>query len=133
VADVVAEIATASQEQASGIEQVNKAVMQMDEGTQQNAALVEQAAAASESIVTQATQLAALVARYDVADTAGGPARTAAAAPRTRTTVKPKASPAAERRSAKRPWTQSTKTPGSAAPAALKKSATGGGDDWQEF
>jgi methyl-accepting chemotaxis protein len=135
VADVVAEIATASQEQASGIEQVNKAVMQMDEGTQQNAALVEQAAAASESIVTQATQLAALVARYDVAGAAGAaggvPARSAAAAPRT--TVKPKASPAAERRSAKRPWTQSTKTPGSAAPAALKKAATGGGDDWQEF
>jgi methyl-accepting chemotaxis protein len=67
VADVIAEIAAASQEQAIGIEQVNNAVTQMDAATQQNAALVEQAAAASESIVGQATQLAALVARYDVA------------------------------------------------------------------
>ena len=50
VADIVAEISAASQEQSSGIEQVNKAITQMDEVTQQNAALVEQAAAAAESL-----------------------------------------------------------------------------------
>ncbi len=61
---VVAEIAGSSQEQATGIDHVNKAVVQMDEMTQQNAALVEQAAAASESIVEKAKQLADLVAHY---------------------------------------------------------------------
>ena len=58
ISDIVAEIAAASQEQATGIEQVNKAVMQMDEMTQQNAALVEEAAAASKSMEEQAVQLA---------------------------------------------------------------------------
>ncbi len=54
VTDIVAEIAAASHEQASGIDQVNKAVLQMDEMTQQNAALVEQAAAASRAMEEQA-------------------------------------------------------------------------------
>jgi methyl-accepting chemotaxis protein-1 (serine sensor receptor) len=54
VSDIVAEISAASEEQATGIEQVNKAVTQMDESTQQNAALVEEAAAASKSIESQA-------------------------------------------------------------------------------
>jgi len=57
----VAEIAAASQEQSAGIEQVNKAVMQMDEMTQQNAALVEEAAAASESVDEQAQTLRQLM------------------------------------------------------------------------
>ncbi|MGE0473035.1 MAG: hypothetical protein AB7P17_05330, partial [Nitrospirales bacterium] len=47
----------ASQEQAAGIDQVNKAVMQMDQGTQQNAALVEQATSASQSMAQQAQDL----------------------------------------------------------------------------
>jgi methyl-accepting chemotaxis protein len=46
VADIIGEIAAASIEQATGIDQVNEAVTSMDESTQQNAALVEQAAAA---------------------------------------------------------------------------------------
>lgn len=57
VSDIIAEIASASQEQSTGIEQVNKAVTQMDEVTQQNAALVEEAAAASESMDEQARAL----------------------------------------------------------------------------
>ena len=61
---IVAEIASASREQSIGIEQVNRAVMQMDETTQQNAALVEQAAASSESIVDQVHALNAMVSRY---------------------------------------------------------------------
>ncbi len=64
--DIVARIAEASREQAQGIEQVNLAVTQMDEMTQQNAALVEQAAAASQSIVEQVQALNAMVARYHV-------------------------------------------------------------------
>ena len=57
VSDIVAEIASASQEQSAGIEEVNKAITQMDEVTQQNAALVEEAAAASESMDEQSREL----------------------------------------------------------------------------
>ena len=61
VTDIVGEIATASQEQSIGIEQVNQAITQMDEVTQQNAALVEQAAAAAASLQEQAASLAQVV------------------------------------------------------------------------
>ncbi len=57
VTDIVAEIAAASQEQSVGIDQVNNAVMQMDEMTQQNAALVEQASAAARAMHEQAGEL----------------------------------------------------------------------------
>jgi methyl-accepting chemotaxis protein len=66
VADVVAEIAAASQEQSSGIAQVNKAVLQMDEMTQQNAALVEEAAGASESIRARAQGLLETVSYFQI-------------------------------------------------------------------
>ena len=66
VSDIVAEIAAASQEQSTGIEHVNKAVMQMDEMTQQNAALVEEAAAASEAVDAQAQSLRQLMAFFKV-------------------------------------------------------------------
>ena len=68
VTDIVAEIAAASREQSTGIEQVNKAVMQMDQTTQQNAALVEEASAASQAIVGQAQALNGMIARYKVDD-----------------------------------------------------------------
>ncbi|MDR3446527.1 MULTISPECIES: methyl-accepting chemotaxis protein [unclassified Dyella] len=58
VTDIVAEIAAASQEQSAGIDQVNHAVLQMDEMTQQNAALVEEAAAAARAMQEQAGELA---------------------------------------------------------------------------
>jgi methyl-accepting chemotaxis protein len=61
VTDIVAEIRLASDEQASGIEQVNNAVAQMDQSTQQNAALVEQSAASSRAMVEQATALSSQV------------------------------------------------------------------------
>jgi methyl-accepting chemotaxis protein len=57
VTDIVGEISAASQEQSTGIEEVNRAITQMDEATQQNAALVEQAAAASQSLQDQAGSL----------------------------------------------------------------------------
>jgi methyl-accepting chemotaxis protein len=66
VADIIAEIAAASREQAAGIDQVNKAVTQIDEVTQQNAALVEEATSASQAIVDQARTLDDLVGRYRV-------------------------------------------------------------------
>jgi methyl-accepting chemotaxis protein-1 (serine sensor receptor) len=61
VTDIMAEIAAASEEQSSGIEQVNKAVTQMDGVTQQNAALVEQAAAAAVSLEEQARRMSDVV------------------------------------------------------------------------
>ncbi len=61
VTDIMGEIAAASQEQSAGIEQVNRAVGQMDEVTQHNATLVEEAAAASESLREQANALAQVV------------------------------------------------------------------------
>ena len=61
VADIIGGTATASQEQSAGIEQVNQAITQMDDVTQQNAALVEEAAAAAESLQDQAAKLAEAV------------------------------------------------------------------------
>jgi len=66
VSDIVAEISAASQEQSSGIHQVNKAISQMDETTQQNAALVEEAAASSESMREQADELKRQVAFFQL-------------------------------------------------------------------
>ena len=67
VSDIVAEISAASQEQYSGIEQVNKAVIHMDEITQQNAAVVEESASASASLEEQAENLQALILFFELA------------------------------------------------------------------
>ncbi|BEV08139.1 methyl-accepting chemotaxis protein [Methylophilus sp. DW102] len=66
VADIISEISAASIEQTTGIDQVNEAVTSMDETTQQNAALVEQAAAAAESLVDQANHLAQAISHFKV-------------------------------------------------------------------
>lgn len=65
VGDIISEIAAAGEEQTAGIEQVNKAVTQMDEMTQQNAALVEEAAAASESLDEQGKSLQQMMAFFN--------------------------------------------------------------------
>jgi methyl-accepting chemotaxis protein len=57
VTDIMAEISAASDEQSTGIEEVNQAIIQMDDVTQQNAALVEEAAATAESMQDQANSL----------------------------------------------------------------------------
>ncbi|MDT1857234.1 hypothetical protein FPK33_20425, partial [Acinetobacter baumannii] len=64
VTAIMSGIAMASQEQSAGIEQVNQAIAQMDQVTQQNAALVEEAAAASTSMREQAQLLAQLVSTF---------------------------------------------------------------------
>lgn len=68
VGDIISEIAAAGAEQTQGIEQVTKAVGQMDEMTQQNAALVEQAAAASESLDDQGKNLQRLMSFFEAGD-----------------------------------------------------------------
>jgi methyl-accepting chemotaxis protein len=132
VSDIVAEIAAASREQSSGIEQVNKAVMQMDEMTQQNAALVEQATAASQSMADQARDLTKMMERFQIGD-AGSTGRA----------TRPEAAPAAkpERRSANRPFSGKPRVAAkpaalepTEAPAARRKAVANGGDgDWREF
>jgi len=66
VSDIIGEIASASDEQGRGIEQVNQAVSQMDNVTQQNAALVEQAAAAAQSLESQACKMNDMVSVFTV-------------------------------------------------------------------
>ncbi|ARP81447.1 methyl-accepting chemotaxis protein [Bordetella genomosp. 8] len=66
VTDIMGEISAASEEQSSGIDQVNRAVSQMDEVTQQNAALVEEAAAAAGSLQEQAQRLAEAVSVFRI-------------------------------------------------------------------
>jgi anti-anti-sigma regulatory factor len=92
---MIAEIAAASQEQSSGIEQVNRAISQMDQATQQNAALVEEAAAASESMEEQANHLTEIMEFFKLQETAATstPERIAHAPPT-----------AVERRATERPW-----------------------------
>jgi methyl-accepting chemotaxis protein len=80
VTDIMAEISSASREQTEGIEQVNGAIGQMDESTQQNAALVEEAAAAAGSLQDQASRLAEAVGVFKVAGTTAPGTRTALAA-----------------------------------------------------
>ena len=68
VTDIMAEISAASQEQSAGIEQVNLTITQMDEATQQNAALVEEATAAARSMEEQAIALRSAVDRFVLAE-----------------------------------------------------------------
>jgi len=74
VTGIMAEISAASREQSSGIDQVNQAISQMDQVTQQNAALVEEASAASQAMQDQAAKLAELVGTFKLA-TGGAPVR----------------------------------------------------------
>jgi len=127
VTDVMAEIAASSLEQASGIEQVNKAVTSMDGVTQQNAALVEEASAAAHTLTEQAANLTELIAKYRLDDQA------AAAQPPAARPVAPRsvAAQATERRAANRPF-RGKREP-KPQPDPLPKLAMGGDDTWQEF
>jgi len=85
VTDIMGEISMATREQSSGIDQINVAVTQMDQVTQQNAALVEEAAAAAASLQEQAAQLAGVVSTFKL-DQQAAPQRAQAPA---RTAVRP--------------------------------------------
>ena len=73
VTDIIAEISAASQEQATGVDQVNRAIIKMDAMTQQNAALVEEATSASQSLKEQARELNRRVASFQT--TGNGPVK----------------------------------------------------------
>jgi methyl-accepting chemotaxis protein len=140
VSDIVAEIAAASREQSSGIEQVNKAVMQMDEMTQQNAALVEQATAASQSMADQARDLTVMMDKYQIGDFGIGMSMSRAPAPTPKVEVKAlpdrrgpnrpfAGKPAAPKAAVSRP--QEAARPLNAIPP--RPAANGTDGDWREF
>jgi len=81
VTDIMAEIMAAGSEQSAGIEQINQAVVHMDQATQQNAALVEEAAAATASLQDQAHALAELVGTFRLDEDVSAQPRAFAAAP----------------------------------------------------
>ncbi len=119
VSDIVGEISAASVEQSTGVAQVGEAVTQMDQVTQQNAALVEESAAAAESLKQQAGQLVKAVAVFRLGAGTPAPAavrRAPAAAPRA---PAPRATPPAR----------------AAAPIAAREPALAGDadDQWQSF
>ncbi|MES2606204.1 MAG: methyl-accepting chemotaxis protein, partial [Pseudomonadota bacterium] len=66
VNDIISEIAAASSEQSSGLNEINRSVTDMDKTTQQNAALVEEAAAASEALGQQAESLEELISFFEL-------------------------------------------------------------------
>ncbi|MGX5732468.1 methyl-accepting chemotaxis protein, partial [Pseudoxanthomonas beigongshangi] len=101
---------------SAGIEQVNQTITQMDETTQQNAAVVEEASAAARSMEQQAQSLAEAVSVFELDDLAPAPVAVAVAAPRAATA--PATRPAPPRQ-----------TPAAIVEAALATE----GEDWQEF
>src|SRR5581483_4878296 len=123
VSDIVAEIAAASREQSSGIEQVNRAVVQMDELTQQNAALVEQATAASQAMAEQVRSLNQMLERFriDEASSSGAVSSPLASPASTPPTPRAQSTAAPERRSAKRPWSGKASARGGTSPTASER------------
>ena len=128
VTDIMGEVSASSVEQTAGIEQVNSAIVQMDSVTQQNAALVEEAAAASDSLRDQAAQLRELVSSFKVGQESSfapvqAPAHQASAQPVRQAVRQPlapaKAAPA--KPAAARP--KSTVTTPAAKPATVAKQA----------
>jgi hypothetical protein len=81
VTDIIAEVAAAAGEQSHGLGLVNRAVTELDRMTQQNAALVEESAAAAESLKDQARALAESVSVFRIGQAPTGPAGPAAARP----------------------------------------------------
>jgi methyl-accepting chemotaxis protein len=122
VTDIMGEITAASLEQSSGIEQVNQAIAQMDQVTQQNAALVEEASAAAESLQDQAGTLSQVVGVFQLDGM-----QAAAQAPRTMAASKPAASRIAAVAPARVALTQSKPQRRPAAKQAA------GADEWEAF
>ena len=136
VADIMADITAAALEQSSGIEQVNQAVMQMDQVTQQNAALVEEAAAAAESMQHQSQGLAQAVSVFKVAhSTHGVPAEARRNSASLEEQSAAPVNTAVERRGPNRAKNVSRLSAKGAPPASAEPthSRTGTDDDWSEF
>ncbi len=138
--DLIAEIAASAREQATGLDQVNNAVNQMDQVTQQNAAMVEQTTAASHSLAHEADALSRLVGQFKVDRTSAPPlARPAPSrAPMAKATAKKGAGAYAPPLKSAKPAAGGrapTGLPGEAQAAALsrKEPASAQDDNWSEF
>lgn len=124
LASVVAEIAASAQEQASGLTQVNTAVLQLDQITQQNAAMVEEATAAGQALKGETTRLESLLSRFRVsATTSAAPTRQPRAAA---------ASRAAPMRSST-PAPRAMARPAPARATALAHKPVAADQEWEEF
>ncbi|MCP3021647.1 methyl-accepting chemotaxis protein [Cupriavidus basilensis] len=134
VTDIMNEISAATQEQTSGIEQVNQAVTQMDQVTQQNAALVEEAAAAAGALEEQAQKLNGVVSVFRLSGShvmaAQPPATRAPVAAKTAVSSAPGRQPAMPARS-RTPVQRQARAARPAVPAMA--TANAGGDDWSAF
>jgi methyl-accepting chemotaxis protein len=125
VADLMGEIAAASHEQSQGIGQVNTSITAMDEVTQANAALVEEAAAAAKSLQDQSAALAGIVSVFKLDDTAGAPV----AAHSTAAAIVA-APPKAVRAAAKATGTALRRPSPASVPKQASKAEQ---DEWEEF
>ncbi|MBP0599874.1 methyl-accepting chemotaxis protein [Herbaspirillum sp. LeCh32-8] len=137
VAHIMSEITVASQEQSTGIGQVNDAITEMESITQQNAALVEEAAAAAESLQKQAELLWNTVSVFRTVEGAAHsqPVQTAVSArPAMKAVAKPPSTAAAGVAKPVKPIARpaTAKTP-KAIEAKPQKTAKTGPDDWEEF
>jgi len=126
VSDLVAEITAASQEQSAGIDQVHQAITMMDQVTQQNAALVEEATAATGALKAQAGDLASAVSVFRI-EGGGQSLRAAAPAPR------PAPAPIAARAAPAPAPVARPAAPKALAPAKAPAAARGTDDDWESF
>ncbi|MCK6416400.1 MAG: methyl-accepting chemotaxis protein [Giesbergeria sp.] len=140
VTDLMGEINAASSEQASGVAQVGEAVTQMDQATQQNAALVEEMAAAAGSLSGQAQELVQAVAVFKLDSSMGGSGGYSAPAPRPAARRPAAPAPAPARVAAAPRASTATKptAPAKAAlqapkPAARAAAAPSNNDDWESF
>ena len=138
VTDLMGEITAASVEQSQGVAQVGEAVTQMDQTTQQNAALVEEMAAAASSLKTQAQDLVGTVAVFKLSqESDGGMAHNTT--PQRTTNTRPAPAARALGDAAKTKIDSSPKPRSLAAPATTahktRQAAAGkaGGDDWESF
>jgi methyl-accepting chemotaxis protein len=133
VADIMSEITAASQEQTAGIEQINQAISQMDNVTQQNASLVEEAAAASEALQEQAGKLSALVSVFRIEGMHGRvePVAAPAVPAKAPLAVAKPAAPAPRRPVLDKP--QAVPAAGRAASKPVKAAVPAGEGDWEEF
>jgi methyl-accepting chemotaxis protein len=131
VTDIIGEIMSAAQEQTAGIGEINTAVTQMDQVTQQNAALVEEAAAASEAMQHQAAELAQVVSIFRLGSDA--PAA-APAVPLAAPLAAPQASAPRQAMARKEPVARSLPpAPRSTAVAQRRTPAADASGDWEEF
>jgi methyl-accepting chemotaxis protein len=132
VADIMKEITAASHEQSAGIAQVNQAILQMDEMTQQNATLVQEASAAADSLQDQALALAQAVAVFKLHGAGEAPPAPAVSKPPARAMRAGRADPKPALSKPKSPLA-SLPLPKPEPPMRPKKAATPGTDEWEEF